>query len=198
MKIHILAAIFVLLCGCSRSTPPKNHAVRAYPSAEAMAKWTDFSGEYVVRRITSGQYLAPHRFFLDESLMRPDAHVTIQQSGPSNMTVAYEAAYGARLATNAISVGKGTSPWTWVWDDGKAVFVESYHGQGTMMPGIVSSRHTCVVTKNDDSSLTVESTKRSGGRLLWVKTWQDPVDRSVIRLVPAKPPSTPSTEVMLQ
>jgi hypothetical protein len=43
----------LLLCGCS-DKPPKNHAKREYPSAEAMSKWTDFSGDYAVERIKDG------------------------------------------------------------------------------------------------------------------------------------------------
>ena len=59
MRVCILALLFVLVCGCS-DKPPKNHAVRVYPSAEATEKWTDFSGDYVVKRITNGLYSMSH------------------------------------------------------------------------------------------------------------------------------------------
>jgi hypothetical protein len=190
MRVCLLATLFVVACGCSRN-PPKNHAVRAYPSAEAMAKWTDFSGEYTLRRITQGRTRANHRSFIDECCVSSNAQVSIRQSGPSNLVVVCETIYESQLATNAISIGKGDTPWTWVWNKGKAVYVSSYHGQGTMQPGTVSSRRTCVVSRNGDGSLTVESTRKSGGRWFWVMTWKDPVDQSVIRLVPAETPITP-------
>jgi hypothetical protein len=114
-----------------------------------------------------------------------NAHVAIRQSGPTNMTLVYDRAYGAALATNALFFGKSTTnQWTWVWDNGKAEYVEKYQGRGTMMPGSISANYTCIVSKNSDSSLTVTSTRNSGGRWFWLMPWNDPENRSVLHLMP--------------
>ena len=173
---------------------PKNYAVRKYPSAKAMARWTDFSGDYVVKRISDGRTLMHHKkSFMDETkISANDARVTIQQSGSTNMTLVYDRQYGASLATNVISIGKTTNPWSWVWDNGKAVYEEKYLGVGTFLPGIVSGRYTSIVSKNDDSSLTITSTYKSGGRLFWLMPWEDPVDCSIIKLMPVAQEQTNS------
>ena len=108
--------------------------------------------------------------------------------------IIYETEYESYFETNVISVGKGETPWTWVWDNGKAVFEDSYKGQGTWQPGFASGCQTCTVSKNDDASLTIISNWKSSGRWFWVIPVEEPegklVDQSVIQLVPVIPPVT--------
>jgi len=197
--VLFLSALFWFLHGCF-DRPPKNHAKREYPSAEAMTMWTDFSGDYAVERIQYGRYRMNHRSFIDETEMRTNnAHITIRQSGPTNMTLVYDR-YGDALTTNALFFGKSvTNRWTWVWDNGKALYEEKYQGHGTVIPGIVmpgivsvNANQTCIVSKNDDSSLTITSTIKSDGRFLWIIPKSNPEDCSILKLVPVVPEQTNS------
>src|SRR5690606_18318992 len=101
----------VLVCGCSRDTPPKNHAVRNFPSAEAMEKWTDFSGEYIANKLTDGSIRNRHKGFVEERWLRSNANLEISQHGSTNIVVVYETLHGSLLTTNTISLGKRASPW---------------------------------------------------------------------------------------
>jgi len=186
MKIFISALIVISMCGCSGEAP-KNHAVRTFPAEESMLKWTDFEGDYRLQRVVDGRIQGRHRMFFNESLVASNAIVKMHHRDASNIVVSYETKYDGYWQTNVIEIGKNATKWGWIWTDGVAIFLEKYYGHGIFLPGIVYGEKSCTIEKNQDASLTIRSSVRKGGKFFWIRRWEEPVDCSVVRLVPVEP-----------
>ena len=175
-----------LLCGCS-GNPPKNRARRVFPSTLAMSKWTNFEGTYRLERVADPVHIYTHKAVINEAWVGTNATVTIRQGGSSNIVVIYETHDLGFLDTNVITVATTADSWGWIWNNGVAEYLDRYQGRSAVYPGTAYGEQFCAISKNDDSSLTVVSSRRSGGRLFWIKNWSKPLNKSVLRLIPLPP-----------